>query len=201
MDKQAFMQELEHRLRHLPDEDRLDALEYYSEYIDDMNLEPDLDVCQFVGTPKEVARQIFDQTTERKINEQQENNTTKGSGKVIWLSILGICASPVALPIAILVIVLFITLCIVAGCILVSFYAGGTSLVLGGIGAAIMGFFSGSIPQLLTQLGEGLIMTGLGVLAILGTAKLTRLLIRGTISIVQKGIRRRKNKMEVNYNE
>ena len=35
MNKQAFMQELEYRLRHLTDDDRLDALEYYSEYIKD----------------------------------------------------------------------------------------------------------------------------------------------------------------------
>ena len=72
MNKQAFMQELEYRLRHLTDDDRLDALEYYSEYIDDLNLPPEGDVCVHLGTPKEVARQIIAQTTERKIEEQQE---------------------------------------------------------------------------------------------------------------------------------
>lgn len=201
MDKQAFLAELEHRLRHLPYEDRMDALEYYSEYFDDLNPDPGVDVCMFVGTPKEVARQIIDQTVERRIDEQAENNTTKGSGKVIWLSILGLCASPIALPLAIVAILVLIVLLISVICVLVSFYTTGGALTLGGIGCSILGFFTGNIPTTIVQAGEGFILTGIGLLIILGTAKLTRLLSKGIIAIVKKGIYRRKRNREVNNND
>ncbi|MCQ2497307.1 MAG: DUF1700 domain-containing protein [Lachnospiraceae bacterium] len=194
MDKMAFMQELEYRLRHLTDEDKYDALEYYSEYIDDLNLMPGEDVCSRIGTPKEVAQIIIDQTTERRIDEQQEKNTTKGSAKILWLSILGIFASPIALPIAILLIVLLFVGIIVAGSILISFYCTGGSLIAAGGFSIIAGFSAGSLANRLVVIGAGIILIGLGLMAIVGTVKLTQLLVRGISAAVKHSISRRRSR-------
>ena len=194
MDKMAFMQELEYRLRHLTDEDKYDALEYYSEYIDDLNLAPGEDVCAHIGSPRDVAQLIIDQTTERRIDEQQEKNTTKGSAKILWLSILGIFASPIALPIAILLIVLLFVGIIVAGSILISFYCTGGSLIAAGGFSIIAGFSAGSLANRLVVIGAGIILIGLGLMAIIGTVKLTQLLVRGISAAVKHSISRRRSR-------
>lgn len=194
MDKMAFMQELEYRLRHLTDEDKYDALEYYSEYIDDLNLMPGEDVCSRIGTPKEVAQIIIDQTTERRIDEQQEKNTTKGSAKILWLSILGIFASPIALPVAIVLIVLIFVGLITAASILFSFYSTGGACIISGIGAIVMGATSGTLAQRLVMIGAGIVAVGIGMLIIIGTVKLTQLLVRGISALVKNNIMRRRSR-------
>lgn len=197
MDKMAFMQELEYRLRHLTDEDKYDALEYYSEYIDDLNLAPGEDVCMRIGTPREVAQLIIDQTTERKIDEQTEKRTTKGSLKIIWLSILGIFASPIALPLAIILIVLMIVGIIVAGSVLISFYSTGGGLIVAGAGTIVTGIAAGSLAGRLVAIGAGIMLIGIGMLVIIGTVKLTQLMVRGISALVRLGISKRRTQANV----
>lgn len=205
MNKQAFMQELEYRLRHLTDEDKFDALEYYSEYIDEMNLPPDSDVVIHLGTPKEVARQIIAQTTERKIEEQQEKKTTKGFGSVIWLAILGIFASPIALPIAIVAVVLFFSLIVTLGSIVFAFGASGVACIGSGLLMTIAAVFTGAWAQKMVMIGGGLFVIGLGIMFILLTIALARLVVKIVSGIIKKiaskHSQRKMRKMEEQYNE
>lgn len=186
MDKQAFMGELEYRLRHLTDDDKLDALEYYSEYIDDLNLGVDGDVCVHLGTPKEVARQIIAQTTEKKIEEQEEKKTTKGFGSIVWLAILGIFASPIALPLAIIALVLFISFIITLGSIVFSFGAAGFGCVVGGLGFCFASFFTASFAQRFVALGAGLFVIGLGIIFFIATKGLAKLMVKIISGIIKK---------------
>ena len=186
MDKQAFMKELDYRLRHLTDDDKLDALEYYSEYIEDLNLPPDDDVCLHLGTPKEVARQIIAQTTERKAEEQQEKKTTKGFGSVVWLAILGIFASPIALPLAIVAVVLIISFLIIIGSIVFAFGVSGIACTLAGAAFSVLAFTAAGIAQKFVALGLGLFVCGLGILFLLGTAKLAKLTVNIISGIIRK---------------
>ena len=186
MDKQAFMGELEYRLRHLTDDDKLDALEYYSEYIDDLNLGPEGDVCVHLGTPKEVARQIIAQTTEKKIEEQEEKKTTKGFGSIVWLAILGIFASPIALPLAIIALVLFISFIITLGSIVFSFGAAGLGCVAGGLGFCFASFFATSIAQRFIALGVGMFTIGLGIIFFIVTKGLAKLMVKIISGIIRK---------------
>ena len=181
MDKQTFMQELEHRLRHLPEEDKNDALEYYSEYIDDMHLEPYSDVCVHLGTPKEVARQIIAQTTERKVEEQQESRTTKGFGGVLKLAMLGIFAAPLALPFAIVIFILFLTLIITLGSLLFAFGVSGIAVIASGIGLIVMSFMTFDFAQKCVILGSGFVCAGVGIFLLI----LTRLLCRVLVAVVR----------------
>ena len=182
----AFMQELEYRLRHLTDDDKIDALEYYSEYIDDLNLPPEGDVCAHLGTPKEVARQIIAQTTERKVEEQQEKKTTKGFGSVVWLAILGIFASPIAFPLAIAAVVIIIAFLIVIGSIVFSFGVSGVACILSGAILAVLSFTAAGIAQKFIALGCGLFICGLGIMFLLGTRLLAKLMVRIISGIIGK---------------
>ena len=192
MNKQEFMDKLEHYLRHLTDDDAQDALEYYSEYIDDLGLAPDEDVCARIGTPREVSREIIAQTTERKITEQNEKNTVRGSGSILWLIILGICASPIALPISIALIVIVIAFVITIGSVLFSFFVAGAALVLSGIALALLSIISGSIGQVFVCVGSGILVIGLGIHILMGTGKLTSLTVRGFSALINKALSKRK---------
>ncbi len=196
MNKQEFMQKLEHYLRHLTDDDAQDALEYYSEYIDDLGLAPDEDVCARIGTPREVSRQIIAQTTERRISEQTEKNTVRGSGSILWLTILAICASPIALPLSIAFVVIIIALIIVIGSVLLSFFIAGGAMVISGIALALLSIISGSVGQVFVCIGCGIFVIGLGILFIMGSSKLTSLTIRGISSIITRVLAKRRKKKE-----
>ena len=200
MDKQAFMQELEYRLRHLTDEDKLDALEYYSEYIDDLNLGPQGDVCVHLGTPKEVARQSIAQTTERKIEEQQEKKTTKGFGSILWLAILGIFASPIAFPLALAAVILVIAFIIVLGSIVFSFGAAGVACVISGIATTAGTIITEGIEQKFLIIGGGLVVTGLGILFLLLTAALAKLVVKFVSGII-RGIASKHSGRKQNNND
>ena len=190
MNKQAFMQELEYRLRHLTDDDRLDALEYYSEYIDDLNLPPEGDVCVHLGTPKEVARQIIAQTTERKIEEQQEKKTTKGFGSIVWLAILGIFASPIAIPLAIAAVIIFLSFIIVIGSVVFAFGVAGVACIVSGLATSVIGLVSPGFAQKLIVMGSGLFICGLGIMFMLLTSLLAKLMVKIISGIIRKMARR-----------
>ena len=192
MDKQTFLQELDYRLRHMPEEDKLDAIEYYSEYIDDLNLPPDSDICIHLGSPKEVARQIIADTTEKKIDEQQEKNTTKGFGSILWLVILGIFASPIALPLAIAAIVLIFAGVVTIGSIIFAFGVSGFACVISGILITIVSLTAAGLAQKFIVLGCGLFVIGLGIMFLLGTAALARALVSLISSIIKKKLLKKK---------
>ncbi|MBR4781882.1 MAG: DUF1700 domain-containing protein [Lachnospiraceae bacterium] len=194
MDKQTFLQELDYRLRHMPEEDKLDAIEYYSEYIDDLNLPPECDVCVHLGSPKEVARQIIADTTERKIDEQQEKKTTKGFGSIIWLAILGICASPIALPLAIAAIAIIFAGLITIGSVVFAFGVSGIACVISGVAMFFTGFFTGELglSQTFVNFGEGLVVLGLGILLTILTVILARCFVSIISSIIKKRLSKNK---------
>lgn len=192
MDKQTFLQELDYRLRHMSEEDKLDAIEYYSEYIDDLNLPPDSDICIHLGSPKEVARQIIADTTEKKIDEQQEKNTTKGFGSILWLVILGIFASPIALPLAIAAIALIFAGVVTIGSIIFAFGVSGFACVISGILITIVSLTAAGLAQKFIVLGCGLFVIGLGIMFLLGTAALARALVSLISSIIKKRLLKKK---------
>ena len=201
MDKQAFMQELEYRLRHLTDEDKFDALEYYSEYIEDLNLPPEGDVCAHLGTPKEVARQIIAQTTERRVDEMHEKETTKGFGSVVWLAVLGIFASPIALPFAIVAVVLVFSFLITIGSIIFAFGVSGVACVLSGVMAAFLSITVSGIAQKFILIGAGLLVVGLGILFLILTKLMAKLMVKIVSGIIRKIASKhsKRNNMEARY--
>ncbi|MCR4624837.1 MAG: DUF1700 domain-containing protein [Lachnospiraceae bacterium] len=192
MDKQTFLQELDYRLRHMPEEDKLDAIEYYSEYIDDLNLPPDSDICIHLGSPKEVARQIISDTTEKKIDEQQEKKTTKGFGSILWLAILGIFASPIALPLAIAAIAIIFAGLITVGSVVFAFGVSGVACVISGFLTTIAAFTAADFASKLAILGSGLLVMGLGILFLLLTAAMARCIVSLVSSIIKKRIMKNK---------
>lgn len=164
MSKETFLKELEKRLRYIPAEDRADAIEYYEGYIQDMELAGEEDVVSKLGTPKEVAKTILDECTNKHIDRANEQKTVKSRATVAWLSVLGILSLPVSLPLAVGLIVVVLALAVAGLAVVISLIAAAVGIAVGGLAAIFWGFFVPGLGQKLFTIGTGLALTGGAVL-------------------------------------
>ncbi len=182
MNKETFLKELEKRLRYIPAEDRADAIEYYEGYIQDMELAGDEDVVSKLGTPKEVAKIILDECTNKHIDRANEQKTVKSRATVAWLSVLGILSLPLSLPLAIGVIAVVLALAVAGLAVVISLIAAAVGIAVGGVASIFWGFFVPGIGQKLFTIGTGLVLTGGAVLICL----LIGGMIKGTRSVMYR---------------
>ncbi len=184
MNKNKYLEQLSQQLRHLPQEDRLDAIQYYTEYLEEMGIDEETDVVAILGTPKEVARDIIGNCTEKHLEKHKEKAGVKSSATLIWLIILGICASPIAIPLLVAALIVVIVL-VVAGVILIgSLIFVGVAVALAGIVCLVISFVTLGFFNKLECIGLGLICISLGALFVFGIIKLSQVCVRGIAHIM-----------------
>lgn len=191
MNKKEFLGSLEKHLKYLPKEDKKDALDYYSEYIDDYNFAENEDISAKLGNPKDIAKQIIKECAEKHIDSNEKKKSAKGGATVVWMTILLIASLPVTLPIAVTLAIVLITVLFTA---FVTLFALGLSFVIvavAGIIVSLLGIIAPGIGQKLVMIGTGLIVTSIGVLLLIGVIKLTELLIR-LLALISKSIIKKK---------
>ncbi len=194
MNKNEFLRELENRLKHLPKEDREDALHYYREYFDDMQAEDGEDVTNRVGDPKEVARGILTDCTEKQIKRQKEKGGVKNGAVMLWMILLGICAAPIALPVILVILVLFLCLLIVLFSIVFSIVVCGACVLVGAVAMLPGLFWAVGIGQKLVIAGYVALLLGVGVLLLVATIKLSELFVRFVAWIFRKCFSKKEGK-------
>ena len=183
MTREEYLAQLKKYLRKLPHEDYENAMEYFTEYFDEVGPEGEADLIQELGTPKEAAYNLLDNLiTEKK----------KEPGTPVWviilITILALFAAPVGGSLAIGGIAVLLACVLVAVlCLLCIFLFGGAVIC---IGAKI---FLRGILSLTTSFtgafliaGMGLISLGIGILVILGIFYLCRWLILVISRLIQK---------------
>lgn len=167
MNSSEFLKDLEYRLRLIPQDDRNDAVEYYKEYINDMELGENDNVEAILGTPKEVASKIIGDCTQKVIDNQKEKKTVKGTGAVIWFIILAIFSLPISLPLAIVAIAVVLVVVIVVFALLIALLAMVAAIIIGGFSMIPMSLmWAGSLGQKLFFSGIGIMATVLGIVLI-----------------------------------
>lgn len=192
MNKNIFLQRLEKALRHIPKDDREDAIAYYTEYFEEMGADDNEDVSQSLGKPEEIAKEIIANCTEKHIEEQKTKGGVKNSATVIWMIILAIFAAPIALPLAIAgIAVLLSILVILLSFILVIFCAGGIFVVASVLLFTAI-FFAGGLGQSLVCAGMGCLLLGGGLLILVGMIKFGELCIRGIAALFRALFLRKK---------
>ena len=178
MNKEGFIKELDMRLKYIPREDREDAIEYYTELISDMGLDEAQDITERLGSPKECAKKILDECTQKHVDEYEENKTVKGHATVVWLTIIGVLSLPLSLPLAVAVIIIALALVIVAFSVLLSLAVSAVALVFSGLVALIAMWLAPGFSQKMVVFGMGLAALGLGTLIGFGVYMLVRLIVR-----------------------
>ncbi len=87
MDKDEFLEELEYKLRGLPEEDYRRAMSFYRERLTDKHFPKGEDVTRLVGTPDEAAREVLNKTYEKPVKVPKEKRKS-GCGGVFMAIIL-----------------------------------------------------------------------------------------------------------------
>jgi len=162
MNKEEFLLQLRKQLKKLPTADINDALEYYEEYLEEIDPENQDATIASWDSPDRIASQI---TAEYAMKQMVIDPSAKKGLSTVWVVLLAIFASPVAIPLAMALAIVVLALVIVMfslifslACIAVSFAAGGIMSIL--VGVCLI---AKSIQTASLYIGTGLFLAGAGV--------------------------------------
>lgn len=166
VNREEFILELRSKLTRLPKEELEAAVGYYEEYFDEAGEENEQSVIKELGSTSQIAKQIM---ADYAIKEKEiAPQSTKQGIKSIWIIILAILASPIAVPLAFAGVMLVFAALIVVGALM---FTGGvlvfTFFVTGISIFAIM--FRVLVIHPMTGvlcLGISILLMGLGLLSV-----------------------------------
>lgn len=190
MTRKEYLDALESRLGRLTQQDRDDALAYYLEIFEDRGVEEEDSVPEDMPDPRQASFEILrdDQLQRMEENEKAETNQSqKKKVSLLFTVVLAILALPIGLPIAIALLLVFLSAILVIGSLLIAGVGTGAGLVLGAIKELETEMPKAfSMPRVLYLLGIVL----LGVAVVLIMILVMRNMIRG----IRKLLLRQKNK-------
>jgi len=193
MDRNKFIEELKEKLRKLPYDEIKEAIDYYEGYFDDAGAENEQAVLAELGSPASVASQII---ASYAVKEADAEKPGKKSWRTAWLVVLALFASPIAVPIAIALGAVALSLVITFSAVLFSFFAAGIAVFAGGVACIIAGLLVmfQSVSTTLFYSGAGLMLLGIGAAIVIATTKLSQICFRWLTKVVSSFILRRKAK-------
>lgn len=110
MTRTEYLAQLEKYLKKLPAKDYQEAMDYFTEYFDEVGPEGEAAAIAELGNPKEAAHEIIINLLDKKIEEgSQEASSVKNSKQIVQVAILSILAAPLAIPLLILALTLIFT--------------------------------------------------------------------------------------------
>jgi len=176
MTKTEFLDQLNHKLRAMPDNERQDALEYYDGYLNDAEDE-EAAIAQ-LGLPGEVAVSILINHAAKEPAAGEASQSARKAGvkglRTAWMVALVIFALPVGLPLVMVLAALAFSLTL---SIVITVGVSVLGFLLGGVASIV--FFLMVLLQdagtALLFLGQGLASLGFGILLI----KLMAVLMKG----------------------
>lgn len=176
MTKLEYMDLLRQKLKRLPPEDYQKAIDYFEEYFADAGEGNEAQAIEDLGTPQSAAEQIIrDFAIKNSSSEEVKKDVKKGLSGV-WIVILAIFASPIALPLILAAVVVLVAVVIMVICVLAAVGILGITLTITGpialIGGTIM--MVHSIPVAMVCLGISLFSFAIGVLIVYAAYLLLR---------------------------
>ncbi len=189
-----YLQEVWKNLTGIPRDDAQELLEYWEEFFLDADLSLEEVVSKY-GKPRKFAQVLkmsYFLEQDDLADESHQPQTTKSRLRLIWMIILGIFATPVLLPLALVVVMLILAGLLVLFSVLFTCYVVVASLIFGGILSAVTGFgliFS-SFSTMLVFVGLGFALGGFGLLLLPLVVKLTYLFGHFFMMIVKNIARR-----------
>ena len=178
MNKNEYMKILSHELRRLPKEDYGRAIEYFEEYFAEAGPENEAQAIEDLGSPQEAAKALIMDLAAQ--NADQPPKTVKRGLSAVWIGILGVCASPIVLPLALVLVIVTAVLGITALAVVLSLVIAAASIVTGAVLSVVGGgvLLFTSFADGLCNIGFGLFFLGAGILLTWGAVALFRWIIR-----------------------
>jgi len=172
VNKNEFICELRRRLKRLPQDEIENAVGYYEEYFNDAGAQNERQTIVSLGSPSAVASKIIG---EYAISDASKEKPKRNN--ILLITILAVCASPIAMPIVISVVALVFAIMVVFAAVVLS----GVAVTLTGIVSIVVGFwtFSYGFANGIFYLGIGMLTFAVGA-AITGLSiKLGQIVFRG----------------------
>lgn len=192
VNQKEYMQVLSNYLKKLPAPEREDVLLFYQEFFEEAGIEREQEVIKNLGDPKKLASQIIAQSQMKEISKMP--NTAKKGFSSIGVVILTIFASPVALPIVIVVLVALLCILVSIFAVIISLFGSAIGIAVCGLAMVILSFtiLPFQISSFVVVLGIGLVCIGLGVLLFLGTLFCAKGIVKLTTILAGKMVERKK---------
>ncbi|KAB7672141.1 DUF1700 domain-containing protein [Bacillus sp. B1-b2] len=194
MNKEEYLKKLRSKIKKLPNEEINEAIEYYHQYFEEAGEQNTSKVIARLGSPAYVASQILADYAIKDLDAHK--NTTKKNFSAIWFIILATIASPIALPLALVIILLALTLLLVCGVTILTFFLLVIGLPITGIfsiisgGAVIMQDWETSI----FFIGLGFVTVGLGILLFSPFVRFSKSVSSGIVKLLKKVLDKFSNK-------
>lgn len=221
MNREQYLKELRKYLKRLPKEDYENAMEYFTEYFDDVK--NDDKAIRELGSPREAASELLAALLDQKardpfanaeFSEQSINNQpgrryrmgdsiaepkSKNSPLSILLIVcLSILAAPIAAPLALAAFVLLLMGVIIVFVAVFCVFVFSVSLAIIGVFSLIKGiaFATASVPGFLVIFGGSLLSVGLGVLLFIAGIFFCKWLILALAKLIQRMLHKRRVKTD-----
>lgn len=178
MTRTEYIAKLTKYLRKLPQQDYEEAIEYFMEYFEEAGPENEARVIAELGTPKEAAHKVISRLLEEKIVEDKSSLRNKTA--ILWIAILAVLASPVALPILLFFLAMIMTLLMIIFAVIVTALALTFALLISGVYTFFTSFslLSVSLASTLFGGGLGLLMFGGALLLLLISFEICKLIVK-----------------------
>ena len=178
MTKTEYIDKLTKYLRKLPQQDYEEAIEYFMEYFEEAGPKNEARVIAELGTPKEAAHEVISRLLEEKIVEDKSSLRNKTT--ILWIAILAVLASPVALPILLFFLAMIVTLLMIIFAVIVTALALTFALLISGVYTFFTSFslLSVSLASTLFGGGLGLLMFGGALLLLLISFEICKLIVK-----------------------
>ena len=184
-----YLYELRKRLNKLSLEEIEQAMNYYEEYFAEVGPEGEADLIERLGTPAQVASTIISDYAFKDISTQGQGPKKMSSGiKTMWIVILAVFASPIAIPLAFALVAVVFSLLVAVFSVFFALFVAAFAMVVSALVIVVLGFISLFIAPLeaMASMGVALVCLALGLALGLGTIKLCQLTIKGITWIFAK---------------
>lgn len=189
MTRTEYLAQLDNYLKKLPAKDYQEAMDYFTEYFDEVGPEGEAAAIAELGNPKEAAHEIIINLLDKKIEEDsQEASSVKNSKQIVQIAILSILAAPLAIPLLILALTLIFTFFLLVS--VLAFVMAVFTFAMLLLGASLiwdsltLGMTT-SIPAFALSLGMSLLALGLAGLFYLSIGPILRFIKLSFVKLAQ----------------
>lgn len=196
MNKKEFLMIIENELSKFETSEVNEIINFYDEIISDKveNNIPEEEAVKSLGSINKIIKDI-----KLNIVLKRSNNNQSSSFKNFWI-ILGICSTPILLPLGIAFLAVFIALVAVLLSLNIAFGAVGISVFVAYLAESIRSLIMNqSLGQVFLQLGIGLFVGSLFLLLFIKSLRLTKLFLNAVNRRFLKIIRKITKKEDVHH--
>lgn len=193
MESEQYIKALRWELRRLPKEELEEAMGYYTEYFEEAkDAEGEYDPVKEFGEPKILAQKIIQESMGKLLDNTPK--TAKKSISAVWMVILAIFASPIALPVGICMIVVMLCFVFVGISVIGTFFLVGAALLFAGAVGIVFSIriLFASPATGIACLGACIFLIGLGGIISALFYYLGKLMIIGIARLFGRKIKKRK---------